>query len=248
MLGILDRTPLRRDDVAVHRGQPCASRVHIASVTEVDSPYTGIATPAASPTTNDGFHDAPPTRECLASLPLACAVPVPVRHSMVAQHHDPQQEYADVDALPQPDPRRGQIGLQTRSLHECQRTKYDEHHDASRWSNRRNGFPNAEAPNPIARNMRKTVTPPRTTCSGVAQRASTGGKHLALVHCSERPQQPERCVRQDEAADDSHGAISTGGSPQAQPESGRPARCRSSPSRAHNACVGAPIAVSSLGT
>ena len=33
-LGVLDRTPSRRDDVAVHCGQACARSVHIAPVTE----------------------------------------------------------------------------------------------------------------------------------------------------------------------------------------------------------------------
>jgi hypothetical protein len=35
-----------------------------------------------------------------------------------AQHHDPEQEHADVDALPQPDPRCRQIRLQARSFQE----------------------------------------------------------------------------------------------------------------------------------
>ena len=34
---------------------------------------------------------------------------------------------------------------------------------------------------------------------GVAQRSSAGGQHLALMHRGKRPQEPERCVRQDEA-------------------------------------------------
>jgi hypothetical protein len=54
----------------------------------------------------------------------------------------------------------------------------------------------------------------------VARRASAGGKHLALVHRGERPQEPERCQRQDETTDDAHGAISTGRPPHADSECG----------------------------
>ena len=55
---------------------------------------------------------------------------------------------------------------------------------------------------------------------GVAQRASAGGQHLALMHRRKRSQEPERCVGQDETARDSYGAISTGGFPEAKSEGG----------------------------
>ena len=64
---------------------------------------------------------------------------------------------------------------------------------------------------------------------GVAQRASAGGQHLALMHRGKRPQEPKRCVGQDQAADDSHGTISPGGSPDAPRQRRRPAGCRSAP-------------------
>jgi hypothetical protein len=36
-LGVLDRTPSRRDDMAVHHCQACSRSVHIAPVTEADA-------------------------------------------------------------------------------------------------------------------------------------------------------------------------------------------------------------------
>jgi len=46
-----------------------------------------------------------------------------------AQRHDSEQEHADVDALPQPDPRCRQIRLQAWSFQERQPAEHEQHHN-----------------------------------------------------------------------------------------------------------------------
>ncbi len=65
-LRVLDRTPLRRDDVAFHCGQPRARTLQILSVTE-QQPECGDRRTDAKCCDERFVHDAPPTATCLAS-------------------------------------------------------------------------------------------------------------------------------------------------------------------------------------
>jgi hypothetical protein len=147
-----------------------------------------------------------------------CPRGVFVRHS-TAQNHDPEQEHADVDALPQPNPRRRLIGLQTWSFKECQGTKCEEHHgrrdgEKPEWlAERRRSKPDREEHEEDRHATEHDM-------HGVAQRASAGSQYFPLVHRGKRPQEPKRRVGQDQTADDSQGTILSGGSPDAPAKGG----------------------------
>ena len=135
------------------------------------------------------------------------------------EDHDPEQKHAQVDALPHADPRRRKVGGDPGCIAESQCPKCREDHqghdgvEAERTTECRCSEGDRQQHEQNGHACQNEV-------HGVAGRAPACGQRFAKMHGSERPDEAERAVREDQASHDAQGATASARLPDAPPKGG----------------------------